>query len=103
MLHRAYRLFGAAAQNNVIDGNRIGVYQAGTSALPNGQYGVTLYSDNNTVGTAGVGNTVSADPPVWSMGPPPGNTTIRNPVGTDITGQQIIGNGGHGVYLVAPG
>jgi hypothetical protein len=89
--------------SHVVEGNFIGTDRTGTSAIPNGTYGVYLGNAGfSTVGgeTAAHGNLIS------------GNTTsgllifqgsendvYGNLIGTDITGTLPVGNGQNGIYF----
>ena len=96
-------IFADTAQDTVLEGNFIGTNASGTSAIPNGLRGITLYASPGTrVGgsddragnlvsgntSTGIGAYQSAD---YSI--------IGNLVGTAADGESPIGNGGDGIEL----
>jgi hypothetical protein len=97
-------LVGATATGNVVRGNLIGLAANGTSALGNGQFGVAVYSSNNTIGGVSSGNTISgnAGGGVIVYGATIQGTTIQgNRIGTDPTGSLAVPNNGHGLIMLA--
>jgi CSLREA domain-containing protein len=97
-------LVGANATGNVVRGNLIGLASNGTSALGNGQFGVAVYSSNNTIGGVSSGNTISgnAGGGVIVYGATIQGTTIQgNRIGTDPTGSLAVPNNGHGLLMLA--
>jgi hypothetical protein len=97
-----------AAVGNVIQGNFIGTNATGTAAVPN-EYGISLGSSNNLVGggTPGERNLISGNTGagVGAGATPQGgqvadsNIIQGNYIGTDVTGQLDLGNGGVGVIM----
>lgn len=96
---------GAAAQNNTLQGNFVGLNASGTTAQANGSWGIFVDgSPNTTIGgaTNGKRNLVSGN----SQGGVAivGSTAIGlaiegNWIGTDITGSLDRGNALSGVYV----
>lgn len=108
-------LFGTS-DNNTIQGNYIGTDVTGTVALGNAQGGIANHSpgievnggDNNLIGgpNPGEGNLVSGNlaNAIDIYGENTYDETDNNKVqgnliGTDVTGNQPLGNAGFGVYL----
>ena len=104
--------------NNVVEGNYIGTDVHGTAALPNQGNGVSIVDGaaNNTIGsmTAANRNVISGNHlngvligvepnPVPSDVPAPNNTVEGNYIGTDTTGEKVLGNRAAGVVVNAPG
>ena len=95
---------GGGANNNLVQGNYIGLNAAGTAGLGNSGQGVSIFSgpDNNTIGgdaALGAGNVISANNngiAINSAGTT-GNLVQGNLIGTDRTGTVAIGNLGRGV------
>jgi hypothetical protein len=89
----------AAASNNVIQGNFVGVDATGASPMGNGNRGVRLYQNpsNTTIGGtgAGEGNTIaySGDDGVG----------IHSAAGNVVRGNSIFANGGLGIDLADDG
>jgi hypothetical protein len=103
---------GAAANNNVLQGNRIGTDVTGTLALRNGGFivgmgsGVNIDGSSNTMigGTApGAGNLISGNQyygiQIASVAAS-GNQVQGNTIGTDVTGAHALGNY-FGVYILS--
>ncbi len=95
---------GAAADNNAIVGNHIGVNLAGSADLGNGKNGIRINDgDSNRIGgaTPGEGNVISGND--WSgiyLENNAGLNTIQgNMIGVNAAGTGAIGNGYAGVYL----
>ena len=112
-------LLGSASFDNVITGNFIGTDASGLIALPNGT-GIQISggSSQNTIGGAttavgllsGPGNLISGNDGagIEIDGPAPDsedsgfstqNLILGNFIGTDVTGDVPLGNGGDGVFL----
>ena len=98
------RIAGAAATNNVVQGNYIGTDASGTLPLGNGAgaRGVVIIvgSDNLIGGTvAGAGNVISANGVgIWIL-PSGGNTIQGNYIGTNATGTAPLGNSSEGIII----
>ena len=91
-------IFAGGSNNNLIQGNFIGVDATGGVALGNGSEGIRIVSggSGNLVGgtTAGARNIISGnvnDGAVITFGPS-GNTIQGNFIGTDVTGTKPLGN-----------
>ena len=90
--------------DNLIQGNRIGTDITGTVAMGNKDDGILLIDEfSNTIGgtTASAANVISAnggDAIAFDDVYASGNLVEGNFIGTDVTGTQDLGNGGHGVY-----
>ncbi|HEY5044035.1 MAG TPA: hypothetical protein VIK53_18845, partial [Verrucomicrobiae bacterium] len=90
---------------NVIQGNLIGLSAAGTSALPNGQNGISISGgSSNIIGgvVAAARNFISgnADNGVGILlATDVGNTVMGNYIGTDVTGTQAVPNSLAGVRI----
>jgi hypothetical protein len=84
-----------ASSGNMISGNFIGTDVTGTSARPNGDSGVRLFSGGNTVQdnllSGNVGDGVSLNDGA--------NTVLNNKVGSDVTGTVALGNGRVGIWV----
>ena len=92
--------------NNVIQGNLIGADVTGTNALPNGGWGIGVWSgaSGNTIGGtfAGAGNVISASTGAGygiAIGGANSNVVEGNFIGTDISGKAAIPNGFAGVAV----
>ncbi|NIS83299.1 MAG: CSLREA domain-containing protein [Anaerolineales bacterium] len=88
-----------SSDNNTIYGNFIGVDSTGTSALPNGT-GIESFGMDHQIGggSPGQGNLISGNDHhgIWISGD--GNHVIQgNKIGTDISGNYLIPNGGEGI------
>jgi len=108
---------GSAAAQNIVAGNFIGTDINGTSALGNLSFGVIITdgASSNSIGgvfdnpfnegTVGGGNLISGnalDGVVINStngNPTTSNVVQGNFIGTDVSGTQKLGNGGHGVVL----
>ncbi|MFN8542484.1 MAG: hypothetical protein U0232_34020, partial [Thermomicrobiales bacterium] len=92
-----------------ITGNRIGTNAAGTAAIPNALDGIYINdpSDVTIGGSApGEGNLISGNGRhgIWHSAEGGGYATndthiLGNRIGTDITGNGAIGNGGFGIFV----
>jgi hypothetical protein len=94
------RLSGTATYNNVIAGNIVGADASGMVAMPNGENGIRVESGahDNTIGglLAGHGNLISgnAGSGIVILGPGSDRNLIQgNLIGTDLTGEGLLGNG----------
>ncbi len=98
-------VYGAAASNNVVQGNYIGVDFSGSLALGNGYAGISISNaPANTIGgpAPGAGNIISANSldGLSLAGKTATATTIQgNYLGTDVSGSKPLGNGLSGIYL----
>jgi parallel beta-helix repeat protein len=93
----------ASANNNVLEGNRVGTNAAGTGALGNSGWGIVVIgtSTGNSIGAAGTHNVVSANSRsgiAIALGAT-GNSVLGNYVGTDIWGNNAIGNVVNGILM----
>ena len=101
---------GDGSDNNVVQGNRIGTNEAGTSAVPNTGDGLSIEnSHNNTVGgtAAGAGNLVSGN---GGLGHSSSGISVRgtssvnvirgNLIGTDVSGTFAVANTIDGVLVM---
>jgi parallel beta-helix repeat protein len=101
------RITGAGTNNNVVEGNYIGLSSTG-GPLGNGGYGVQIDTgaSDNTIGgtTTGARNVISANTEsgviITSAGTT-GNVVEGNYLGTDTTGEYADGNGYDGVDITA--
>ena len=95
---------GVPGGNNIVRGNRIGTNAAGTAALPN-ESGVRLNNNNNLVGgvVAGAGNLISGNKfdGISISGNTSANTVQGNYIGTNVTGDDDLGNGKHGIECLS--
>jgi hypothetical protein len=92
--------------NNVVLGNLIGTDATGTNALPNGGWGIGLWSgaSSNVIGgtTAGARNVISGTTGYGygiAIGGANSNVVEGNYIGTDISGKAAIPNGFVGIAL----
>jgi hypothetical protein len=93
---------------HVVLGNLIGTNASGTGALGNALDGIVLQASSNTIGgmTTTARNVISANGRHGiSLGGGPAvaqnNAVQTNFIGTDVTGTQLLGNGGDGVFAIA--
>ena len=97
--------FAPYAQNNNVQGNRIGTDVSGTSALGNLRWGVHVGGSArfNRVGSVaiGAGNLISANGTsgVFVDDEAIFNNFLGNRIGTDVTGTEALGNLLHGMEL----
>lgn len=92
-------IFGSTSGFNRVDHNFIGTDPRGERAVANGLSGVHLLNtpnnsvlDNVISGNTGDGVFVDDN---WSNN----NEFLRNRIGTDVSGQQPLGNGGNGIRI----
>ncbi len=99
------QISGAAAQNNLLQGNWIGLNATGSAAVPNTIDGVRLESSatNNLVGgtASGAGNVVSGNGARGLNFASANNVAEGNFIGTDPTGLTAIGNASQGIRIFA--
>ena len=88
---------------NTIEGNMIGTDSAGTVALANGQNGVDIGTNNDTVGgtVAGARNLISGNAQygIRLSGGASGNLVEGNDIGTAKNGSSALGNAQDGVHI----
>ena len=96
----------SVASQTLVQANQFGTNIDGNVAIPNGSYGALISSANNTVGGSsldGTGNQFSGSTRhglTISGVQASGNQVQGNYFGTDLTGQQDVGNGSYGIYIV---
>jgi len=96
---------GTTSTNNVVQGNYIGLANAGTSAIANGQYGIRLLSGArfNTVGgtNAGEGNVISGNTKSGlDINTGAQNNTVQgNLIGTSKSGTNAVANSELGITM----
>ncbi len=85
-------------KNNIIRGNKIGTDITGTTALGN-DFGITLatFSSNNLADSNLVSGNTHEGVMIYEHAD--SNTLIRNRIGTGITGNSPMANGGNGVAI----
>jgi hypothetical protein len=88
------------ANNDRVQGNRIGTDVTGTTALGN-QTGVLINGSYQTIGgaTAGAGNLISGNGADGVNAQGDGNVIRGNFIGTDVTGTAVPGNGYDGLFV----
>ncbi|HYB97660.1 MAG TPA: Calx-beta domain-containing protein [Candidatus Limnocylindrales bacterium] len=86
---------------HVVQGNLVGTNAAGTAAL-GGVGGIRIYGSDNTIGgtEAGARNVISGGGGMAIIGGE-GNTIQGNYVGTNISGNAAIPNGGYALRLIS--
>jgi hypothetical protein len=96
------------SNSNAISGNFIGTNASGTGALGNLLDGISVQASSNTIGgtTTTARNVISANGRHGislggGAGVPQNNVVQTNFIGTDVTGTQLLGNGGDGVYAIS--
>ena len=108
-------IINIGTENNVIQGNLIGTNLSGTTALANGDNGISLNvgASNNLIGglNATPGGACSGDCNLISGNNGSGieveasgttsNTISGNYIGTDINGTAVISNAGSGLLLIS--
>lgn len=97
---------GAAASNNVVEGNYIGTNINGTVAIPNISDGIRVTSAaNNRIGSqteAAAGNLISGNGGsgvTFSQAGSTGGIAVGNLIGTTANGQSALGNAANGVLI----
>jgi hypothetical protein len=97
---RGIRLSGSNTANNVIAGNILGADPSGMHATPNGETGILVEAGahHNTIGGTlpGYGNLISGNiqQGIVILGNGTDHNTIQgNLIGTDLTGDGLLGNG----------
>ncbi len=90
--------------NNTIVSDYIGVDPSGTLAMGNNEGVVINQSDGNHIGLGGEKNVISGNDfngvrITGSTATATGNSISNNFIGTNLSGDSAIGNGGSGVYL----
>ena len=97
---------GANTSGNLVQGNFIGTNFQGTAAIGNTLSGVSVESSNNTIGggTATAGNIVSGNGQdgisiFTETSSTTGITVQNNFIGTDVTGNNCLGNGRDGIFV----
>jgi len=95
------------ATKTVVEGNYIGTNAKGTAALPNSGIDVLIEGPANTIGgttaaqrniIAGTSSTLNAAITVATTSATK-NVIEGNYIGTDVTGQKVVGNAGIAIYL----
>jgi len=98
---------GTPANNNVIEGNRIGTNAAGTGAIGNGGRGILMYANANPLSEASNnvirGNVIAAAGlgmnGIHIRGNADNNLIESNFIGTDSSGTLDLGNTGSGIQI----
>jgi hypothetical protein len=92
------RITGPDATGNIVANNVLGLASAGTQVAGNAQEGVAVYSPGNTIGPH---NVISQNLRGIGIYGPTGTRTLVNDnlIGTDVTGQQGLGNAIEGVRI----
>jgi CSLREA domain-containing protein len=95
--------FQIGADDGFVMGNLIGTDVSGTAALGNGQWGIEVRGNHNTVGgdTAGKRNVISAnmEEGIFIDASSEDNIVQGNYIGTDITGTLPLGNQTGGIRV----
>jgi parallel beta-helix repeat protein len=105
------------AAGNVVEGNYVGLNTAGTAAVANGsgslsddEYGIGVYSPNNTIGgsVTGAGNVISgnASDGIYLETQPQQVTGVLiqgNSIGTNAAGTSAVANGLYGIQEFSVG
>ena len=104
-IHGVY-VFDNGSTGTEILRNTIGTNAGATAALPNGFDGIRLEggSTNTVIGSPGNGNVIAGNSQEGiTINDNNANTIQANFIGTDSTGTQVLGNGGHGIFNEAFG
>ena len=92
------------ANNNIVQGNYVGLNPAGTAAIPNASTGIWVGTGaaNNTIGgtLSGEGNVVSGQVNGITIDGGNNNLIYGNLVGTNATASSAIGNSGAGIHII---
>jgi hypothetical protein len=96
------------SENNLIQGNYIGVDVTGNIKMTNGGSGIALHGPNNTIGgtVAGAANVISGnlnDGIDLLDATAIGNKIQGNLIGTNATGTVALGNTGQGIRIIDAG
>jgi len=85
-------------QGNTVAGNYVGTDVTGTSAIPNGYYGVSVGggADSNTIKRNLISGNLQRGVSIQFS---ENNVVMANYIGTDGAGTSVLGNGEFGVYL----
>ena len=92
----------AAATNNTVSGNYVGIDVTGTVAIRNSSGVFLLFGpSDNTIGgtTAEERNVISGNGAGIDMIDAPSNTILGNYIGTNAAGTAALGNTGTGIYI----
>ena len=103
----AVNIQGTTTTGNLVQGNYIGTNAAGTAALPNQGFGITLSGPANIIGgtSAGAGNVISGNTDsgvaIFSFEGSDGSRNIiqGNKIGTNAAGGVAIANNGDGISI----
>ena len=92
---------GTPATNTVVQGNYIGVDVTGAASLANVNRGISLDSDNVTIGGSapGAGNVISANGGIGIILGGSATVVKGNFIGTDPTGTVALGNGDRAIHV----
>ncbi|QDT35916.1 cadherin-like domain-containing protein [Stratiformator vulcanicus] len=96
----SYTGLSIAADNVVVEGNRIGVNLAGDAVISNDYKGIDVYGNSVTIGgaVAAAANVIGgSNQNAISLGGGSGHVVQGNFIGTDPTGTINLGNNGHGI------
>ena len=101
-------VFLYAGSNNIVQGNYLGTDPSGLDAVGGFADGLSVASETGDLigGTApGAGNVISGSSGqalIISGTSAPGITVQGNRIGTDVTGNQSLGNGKYGIFITSP-
>jgi hypothetical protein len=97
-----FQIRGANTSGNLVQGNFIGTNAQGTAAIGNTLDGVSIESSSNTIGgaTDAARNIISGNGRDGiSIFTNTGITVQKNFIGTDVTGNNCLGNGRDGIFV----